>query len=162
VNSSSGYGREGWEGAAKSTRILEFRWGKGLRMGMAARLKLALNAWLFKLRPNPFRRQQLSMTRTDEPSMPSEPSFIFNLPNEVLGEIFSYISVTDIVQRSENGKNRILYQFDVLLRESRAFRMPAFASHTIHEWESNITSLVPFILLFLISDPVACDIVECL
>lgn len=86
------------------------------------------------------------MSRPDGASIPSAPSFISNLPNEVLGEIFSHIPMGTVVEWSENGKTELFHQFEVLLRVSTAFRTAAFASHAIYEWNFRLSNLAPFIL----------------
>jgi hypothetical protein len=64
------------------------------------------------------------------------------VPNEVLAEIFSYIPMEKTVEWSENGKEKKLVQFVVLLRICRAFRTAAFESSELLDWDFDFSSLI--------------------
>jgi hypothetical protein len=86
------------------------------------------------------------MTRMDTPSMSSATSFIANLPNEILGEVLSYLPMTDMVEwKNSAGRGIKAAQFTVLLQVSRVFRTIAMASDAILDWQFNFASLSPII-----------------
>jgi F-box domain len=82
-----------------------------------------------------------SMTEMDAPSTSSAPSFITNLPNEVLGNIISYIPMQDLIKWIENGKDKRLRQIMVLMHVCRAFRTAVFESDAFLTWDFDFSQL---------------------
>lgn len=78
-----------------------------------------------------------------EPSMSLTPSFIYNLPNEVLERIISYVPKRMYIKWRENGKAKRLVQIMVLLQVCRAFRAAVFESRAFLDWNFTFCSLVP-------------------
>jgi hypothetical protein len=72
------------------------------------------------------------------------PPFIYNLPNEVLQDIFALIPMNNSVQWARNGKKRELVQFMVLLQVCRTFRMAAFESRALLHWKFDLSTLIPW------------------
>jgi hypothetical protein len=81
------------------------------------------------------------MDPMDTPPMSSTRSCISNLPNEILGEVFSYLAMTDTVEWNSAGRSLKAAQFTVLLHVSRVFRTIAMASNAILDWQFNFASL---------------------
>jgi hypothetical protein len=80
----------------------------------------------------------------DSPSMFLAPPFIYNLPNEILRDIFSLIQMSDTVKWKQNGKKRLMAQFMVLLQVCRAFRTAALESKALLHWRFDFTTLIPW------------------
>jgi hypothetical protein len=85
----------------------------------------------------------MSTTFTDAAETRYTPYSIYSLPNEVVGEIMSHISMGDAVKWKQNGEERKLSQFVVLTQVCRSFRLTAFESDGLRDWKFDFCRLIP-------------------